>query len=99
MTAVIFRADARLMVLIINKSSMRVSFTGGDVGWMMYTSFPRTFSLITTLTSPSANLLTVILPRFMPRWLAISWARGLFALPVNTLRPVGDSEKVNDRKG
>lgn len=78
-------------MLIISKSSIKVSFTGGDVGWIMYTSFPRTFSLITTLTSPSANLATVIFPKFIPKWLAMSCANGLFALPVNTFKPVGDS--------
>ena len=90
----ILRADALRIVLIINKSSMSVSLTGGEVGWMMYTSLPRTFSLMTTLTSPSANLFTVILPRFIPKWFAISCANGLFALPVNTLKPVGDSTKM-----
>jgi hypothetical protein len=35
MTAVIFPAEALLMVLIMRRSSINVSFTGGDVGWTM----------------------------------------------------------------
>ena len=47
------RADARLNASIITSSSIRWSFTGGQVGWITKTSWPRTFSLICTYTSPS----------------------------------------------
>lgn len=39
----------------MSSSSTRFSLTGMHVGWMMYTSFPRTFSFTITFTSPSAN--------------------------------------------
>ena len=55
------------MVDIMSNNSISVSFTGGLVGCIMYTSLPRTFSLITTLTSPSANRDTLIFPKLIPR--------------------------------
>ncbi len=46
-------ADARWHASAMIKSSMRFSFTGGHVGCTMKTSRPRTFSMISTLISPS----------------------------------------------
>jgi hypothetical protein len=46
-------ADARLHASAMISSSIRLSFTGGQVGCTMKTSLPRTFSMISTLTSPS----------------------------------------------
>jgi len=42
------RADERLNASSMIRSSIRLSFTGGEVGWMMKTSAPRTFSSICT---------------------------------------------------
>lgn len=86
------------MVEIIRSSSISVSFTGGEVGCTMYTSFPRTFSFTITFTSPSAKWLTVILLRDMPRWLAMSSARGLLALPVKSFSPVDISATSQDQQ-
>ena len=44
-----------------------MSFTGGQVGWTMKTSPPRTFSSIWTKTSPSENRVTSAWPRGIPR--------------------------------
>jgi hypothetical protein len=55
MTAVMRRADAQRMASIITSSSMRLSLVGADVGCTMNTSRPRTFSWISTITSPSLN--------------------------------------------
>jgi len=85
--AVIFLAEALRIVLIINNSSINVSLTGGEVGCMMYTSLPRTFSFTMTLTSPSGKWDTVILPRGMPKWFAMSVARGLLLFPVKSFMP------------
>ena len=53
-------ASARISI------SIKLSFTGGQVDWMMNTSRPRTFSLILTNVSPSGNELTVASPRGTP---------------------------------
>lgn len=47
-------------LLTISNSSTRFSLTGIHVGWIMYTSFPRTFSLTITFTSPSAKRSTCV---------------------------------------
>ena len=41
-------AEERLNASSMIKSSIRLSFTGGDVGWITKTSAPRTFSSICT---------------------------------------------------
>ena len=66
---------------------MRLLFTGGQVGWMMYTSFPRTFSWTITLISPSAKDDTVARPRLTPRSFAISSDSAMFPFPLKSLRP------------
>src|SRR5438309_489767 len=55
MTAVTLPAEARLSASRMMKSSIRCSFTGGDVGWMTNTSCPRIESSILTLISPSGK--------------------------------------------
>jgi len=65
-------------------SSIRLWFVGGDVGWMMKMSSPRTFSSIRTNVSPSGNGVTVILPSSVPMDLQMARARGSFAVPENT---------------
>ncbi len=46
-------AEARRQASTITSSSIRWSLAGGQVGCTMNTSRPRTFSMISTLTSPS----------------------------------------------
>jgi len=75
-------AEARFRASIMTSSSMRWSFTGGHVGWMMKTSTPRTLSRISTLISPSLNLFTSADPRGMQRYAQISFASSGLAFPV-----------------
>ena len=80
------RADARLNASSMTSSSIRWSFTGGQVGWMTKTSWPRTFSLIWTYTSPSEKRETSASPSESWSVLAISSASGRFALPEKSFR-------------
>lgn len=60
---------------------MRFSLTGGQVDWTIYVSFPLTFSIICTLTSPSAKRPTWDLPISHWRISLISWVRDRLELP------------------
>src|SRR5690606_8185502 len=64
----------------------RLSLVGEQVGWMMKTSWPRTFSFSSTLISPSLNLRTSARPSGTPSHLATLLARPGLALPVKTIR-------------
>src|SRR5438552_1015372 len=55
MTAVTRPADARRSASRMMNSSIRCSFTGGLVGWITNTSWPRIESSILTLISPSGK--------------------------------------------
>jgi hypothetical protein len=55
-------ALARRNASIMMNSSIRLWFVGGDVGWMMKMSSPRTFSSIFTNVSPSGKRVMVHLP-------------------------------------
>src|ERR1700674_603568 len=55
MTAVTLPAEARRRASRMMNSSIRCSFTGGQVGWMTKTSCPRMESSILTLISPSGK--------------------------------------------
>ncbi|CFO05094.1 Uncharacterised protein [Bordetella pertussis] len=46
-------AEARRRASTITMISIRLSFVGAQVGCSTKTSLPRTFSLISTITSPS----------------------------------------------
>ncbi len=62
MTAVIRAALARLQLSIMINSSIRLSLTGGQVGWIRNTSRPRTSSSILQKFSPSGNLPSEMAP-------------------------------------
>src|ERR1700720_1641657 len=64
-------------------SSIKFS-AGGQVGCKRNTSRPRTFSLSSTLTSPSLNRSTSARPNGTCKWRVISVASGALALPVNS---------------
>ena len=85
MTAVMRPAEARFIASIMTSSSMRLSLTGLQVLCTMNTSTPRTGSLMEMEHSPSANAVTVLLPREMPRFLQIMSASSGLDEPVNTL--------------
>src|SRR6202521_1561388 len=55
MTAVTRPAEARRRASRMMKSSIRCSLTGGLVGWITKTSWPRIESSILTLISPSGK--------------------------------------------
>ena len=55
-------AEARRAASIMIRSSIRWWFVGGQVDWMMKTSWPRMFSSIFTNVSPSGKLVTVASP-------------------------------------
>src|SRR6202041_1424948 len=57
---------------------------GGEVGWMMKMSSPRTFSSIFTKVSPSGNGVIMHLPSSQPMYLQMARARGSFAVPEKT---------------
>ena len=59
-------ALARRMASTMTSSSIRLWFTGGQVGWTMNTSRPRMFSLMRTLVSPSGNALMEASPSGTP---------------------------------
>src|SRR5216117_1036520 len=65
---------------------MRLSFTGGEVGWTTKTSVPRTFSFTFTKTSPSEKREISASLTGRERYWAISSASGRFALPEKSFR-------------
>ena len=79
--AVIEAADARRSASVMIRSSIRLSFAGAQVDCTTYASTPRTFSLISTHTSPSLKRETLILERGISRWFAISFARAGLPFP------------------
>ena len=86
MTAVTLATEARLSASISTSSSMKFSAVGAQVDWMTKTSWRRTFSSISTCTSPSENLPTSALPSGMPSCRHTACANGRLALPVKTSR-------------
>src|ERR1051325_9670929 len=81
MTAVIRRADARLKASSIRRSSIRWSLVGVQIDWRTKTSPPRTFSVISTWTSPSLKRPTSAWPRGTPTYRAIASASGGVEVP------------------
>src|SRR2546427_504475 len=81
---------ARLSASISTSSSIRFSALGAQVGWITNTSCLRTFSSISTCTSPSEKCETSALPGRTPSSLQMFCARRLLALPEKTSR-FGDS--------
>src|SRR3954470_14091664 len=75
-------ALARLQLSIMINSSIKLSFTGGEVGWIRNTSRPRTSSSILQNVSPSGKLPSVMLPSDRFRNPAIALASGRFARPL-----------------
>ena len=75
-------ALARRSASIMMNSSIRLWFVGGDVGWMMKMSSPRTFSSIFTNVSPSGNGVMVQWPSSTPMDLQMARARDSFAVPL-----------------
>src|ERR1700737_142707 len=97
MTAVTLPADARRRASRMMNSSIRCSFTGGDVGWMTNTSCPRIESSILTLISPSGKCRRRGSVRGTPSFSEMRWASSGLALPAMSLSaPQGEaSSPVN----
>src|SRR5574340_1658676 len=91
-------ADARFSASTITITSIRVSFVGWQVDCSTNTSLPRTFSRISTITSPSETRATVARPRWMFRWRATSLARRGLAFPLNTIKLSMDT-RISDAFG
>src|SRR3954468_21478737 len=75
--------DARRSASHMIKSSIKLSFTGEQVGWITYVSRPRTFSRISQNVSPSLKRDTRASPSGVSSTFAISVANAGLALPVN----------------
>ena len=84
-TAVTRSADARMKASHIINSSIRCRSDGGQVGWTIKTSWPRTFSPIWKLNSPSEKRSVLAFPSSQSRWPQISSASSRCALPEKTL--------------
>ena len=82
MTAVILAAEARCRQSTMTINSIRLSLHGVQVGWMIKTSLPRTFSIISTLTSPSLKRPTWASPKSIRKRSATRLAKTGCALPV-----------------
>ncbi len=65
-------------------SSIRFSFGGVQIDWMMKQSPPRTFSRISIITSPSGKRPTSASPIFTPRCSVTSRASAGLEFPVKT---------------
>src|SRR6056297_1766164 len=69
----------------MTSSSMKFSAAGWQVGWITQISRARTFSTISTVTSPSLNRPTLALPIGTPRCRATAWASSGLAFPVKII--------------
>ena len=95
-------ALARRHASTMTSNSIRLSLAGGQVGWTINVSRPRMFSRISTVVSPSENLLTWALANGTCRWRAISAASCGCALPENNARLAisnGSPHQRNDASG
>ena len=72
------------MASIMTSSSMRLSFTGLQVDCTMKASAPRTGSLSSSETSPSAKAETLQSPSFLLSLSQMAWASGRLEFPANT---------------
>src|SRR3990172_1293838 len=75
------RADERRSASTTMRSSIRCVLAGWQIDWITKQSMPRTFSRISTFTSPSLNVLTSALPSSRPRVLATALASGGLEFP------------------
>src|SRR5579884_699372 len=83
MTAVMRLAEARRKASISSSSSIRLSLGGVQMDCMTKQSPPRTFSRISTITSPSGKRPTSALPKRTPNSAQTSRASAGLELPVN----------------
>src|SRR5262249_61636481 len=74
-------AEARLNASNMSKSSIKLLFPGDEVDCRTNTSVPRTFSLISTLLSPSLKVSTTAFPNGTFKYWLISSAKGGLEFP------------------
>ena len=79
-------AEARLKASSMSRSSIKLLLPGAEVDCRTNTSAPRTFSLISTLLSPSLKVSTVALPNGTLRYWLISAASGGLEFPAKIFR-------------
>src|SRR6267378_6371729 len=84
-------AEARFSASTMITSSIRLSLVGAQVDCSTNTSLPRTFSLISTMTSPSEKRDTSARPSGMFKCCTTACASFGFALPENTIRLLSDT--------
>src|SRR5512139_1018094 len=92
-------AEARFSASTMTITSIRWSLVGWQVDCSTNTSLPRTFSRISTITSPSENRATVARPRWILRWRTTSLARRGLAFPLNTIKLSMDTRVSGDLAG
>jgi hypothetical protein len=86
-TALIIPAELLFKASTMINNSIKLSFVGAHVGWMINTSCPLTDSVIFTLISPSLNLFTVTSANSFPKKSATFLANSGFAVPLINLYP------------
>src|SRR6267154_4809047 len=86
MAAVMRPAEARLSASTMIISSIRLSLVGAQVDCSTNTSWPRTFSLISTMISPSEKREHTARPSGMFRCCTTECASFGLALPENTIK-------------
>src|SRR3569623_221238 len=79
------RAEERRSASVMIRSSIRLSFAGNEVDWMMKASEPRTFSWISTKISMSAKRRTTALVSGTARPCAMACASAGLELPATSL--------------
>ena len=94
MRAALARRNASIMM----NNSIRLWFVGGEVGWTMNTSSPRTFSSIFANVSPSGNEVMVHRPSSMPMEAQMALARGGLAVPLNIFTMCSCLIKTNSHR-
>src|SRR6201988_5276355 len=90
-------AEARLSASTMITSSIRLSLVGAQVDCSTKTSLPRTFSLISTITSPSEKRDTTARPSGMFKCCTTACASFGLALPEKTIKSSDTREETIDR--
>ncbi len=83
--AVIELAELLLSASVKINNSIKLTFAGAQVDWIIKTSLPLTLSLICTLISPSLNLFIYAGESGKDRYFATFFENSGLAVPAKTL--------------
>ena len=83
MTAVIFFAEDLFNASIHKSNSIKLSFAGEEIDWIIKILFPLIFSFISIYISPSENFLILELISLLFKNFAIFLLKGLLLFPDN----------------